>query len=300
MRAALRFQQLFSDVLARQVEYSYGEAEDSITTMVPLKQDRVGQLVELAKMIPFAGSWAWSVERFAAAIQPDQFLFRLDWLQGEPMAVTCYCRFPSEPATAEFRRAIGLARPFRWNGPDPSAVAASLGVTGPRGIAFRANHRGNLRTAVYFKSEHHVGASWTERLGALLEVCQYPAALAPIIEGHLKELYRPGPAGVVGVDDGEDGVPSAVKFDPSNVPLSAVFGFLARMSVPHRRIEALKKIAIGLRAESVTYAGVQYGREGFSGFRLYLACEPPHARHPGRPTLDAQRTLRPARRLPHY
>ncbi len=300
MSPALVFHQLFRGVLARQVEYSYSDAEDSFTTMVPLKNDLLPRVLELAKVIPFAGDWAWSVERFSGAISPDAVLFRLDWLHNEPTAVTLYCRFPSEPDTAEFQNAIDYARPFRWKGPDPSSVAASLGVMGPRGIEFRATNKGNLQTAVYFRSEQHAGASWTGRLTALLAACRYPQELASTIEGHLKELYRPGPAGVIGVDDGEDGVPSTLKFDPSNVPLNATLAFLARVGVTAARIAALRSIAIGLRAESATYVGVQYGRDGFLGWRLYFACEPTYALTPGQAAFGSQRNLRPVRRLPHY
>lgn len=300
MSPALAFHHLFRGVLERQVEYSYSDAEDSFTTMVPLKNDGLPRVIELVQAIPFAGDWAWPVERFATAISPDEFLFRLDWLNNEPTAVTLYCRFPSEPDTAEFQNAIGYARPFRWNGPDPSSVAASLGVKGPRGIAFRATDKGSLRTAVYFRSEQHAGASWTGRLTALLSACQYSHELASTIEGDIKELYRPGPVGVIGVDDGEGGVPSAVKFDPSNVPLNVTLAFLARVGVSLARIDALRRIAIGLRAESVTYAGVHYGREGFSGWRLYFACEPTYARIPGQVAFGSQRNLRPVHRLPHY
>src|SRR5581483_6819445 len=235
-----------------------------------------------------------------SAIGPDAFLFRLDWRHNEPTAVTLYCRFPSEPDPAQFQEAIGYARPFRWNGPDPACVAASLGVAGPRGIAFRATDKGHLRTAVYFRSEQHAGASWTVRLTELLAACQYRQELASTIEGHLKELYRPGPIGVVGVDDGEGGVPRALKFDPSNVPTNVALALLARVGVSASRIEALRRIAIGLRAESVTYAGVQYGQEGFSGWRLYFACEPAYARAPGQVAGGSQRNLRPVRRLPHH
>jgi hypothetical protein len=300
MSPALVFHTLFRRVLAREVEYSLSEADDSFTTMVPIKSDLLARVIELAEVIPFAGEWAWSVERFSSAINPDAFLFRLDWRQNEPTAVTLYCRFPSEPNTADFQKAVGYARPFRWNGPDPSAVAASLGVPGPRGIAFRATNQGNLRTALYFRSEQHAGASWTGRLAALLAACQYPEELGCTIEGHLKDLYRPGPAGVIGVDDGVGGVPGALKFDPSNVPLGATFGFLLRIGVSATRIAALRSTAIGLRAESATYVGVQYRPQGFSGWRLYFACEPSYARIPGQLAIASQRNLRAVRRLPHY
>lgn len=300
MSPGLLFQQLFRDVLARQVEYSYCETEDSVTTMVPLKSDRLSRVFELANAIEFAGDWAWSVERFANAARPEDFLFRVDWLRDEPTAVTLYCRFPVEPDAGGFQRAIGFSRPFTWNGPDPVAVARALSVPGPRGIAFRATRKGNLRTAVYFRTEHHAGASWGERLAALLAACQYPPELASTIESDLKELYQPGPVGVIGVDDGQGGIPGALKFDPASVPSEVALTFLARMGLPAARINALRDVAIGLRAESVTYAGVQYGSNGFSGWRLYFACEPGFARRPGAAAIESARNLRPVRRLPHH
>jgi hypothetical protein len=179
-------------------------------------------------------------------------------------------------------------------------MADSLGVEGPRGVAFRATDRGNLRTAVYYRSEQHTGSSWTNRLTALLAASQYPEDLVSTIEEHLKELYQPGPVGVIGVDDGYDGVPGTLKFDPSNVPLSATFAFLARVGVSAVRIAALRTIATALRAESATYVGVQYGPQGFVGWRVYFACEPSYARLPGQMAFAFQRNLRSIRRLPHY
>jgi hypothetical protein len=300
MSAALFFQQLFRHVLARHVEYSYGETEDSFTSMVPLSDELLPRAIEIAAALPFAGDWAWAIDRFVGAVKPDEFLFRLDWLHDEPVAITLYCRFPSEPGAGEFQRAVCYARPFTWSGPDPAAVASTLGVAGPRGIAFRASNKGTLRTAVYFRSDQHAGASWTERLTGLLAACRYPEELAPTIERDLKELYRPGPVGVIGIDDGGNATPGALKFDPANVPTGVVLTFLARMGVPAARLEAIRRMAIGLRAESVTYAGVQYGPEGFSGFRLYFACEPGYVPAPGRVAIRPQRNLRPVRRLPHY
>jgi hypothetical protein len=309
MEPAFVFQQLFRDVLSRQVEYSYSDAGDTCTTMVPLRMHLVPLVVELAEAIPFAGEWAWAVARAANAIQPNEILFRMDWrvrgvasprANDEPTAATVYCRFPVEPDTNTFQAAVGYARPFRWSGPDPSAVAAAMGVPGPRGIAFRASHSGRLRTALYFRSNEHAGESWTERLTALLAACQYPAELAKMIESNLKGLYPPGPVGVIGIDEGEDGVAGAIKFDPSNVPSGIALAFLARAGVSPDRIEALRRIAVGFRADSVSYAGVQYGPRGLSGWRMYFACEPGYARRPGRTAVESQRNLRPVRRLPHY
>jgi hypothetical protein len=297
---ALVFQNLLRGVLARQVEYSFSNDADSVTTMSPVSDALVSRLSELARVLPFAAEWSWSVERFSSAVHPDAFLLRLDWLKNRPTAVTLYCRFPAEPTTADFHRALTCARPFRWHGPDPSSMAIALRVKGPRGIAFRATDQGSLRTALYFRSEQHAEGSRGGRLADLLAACQYPDGLVSRIEGDLRTLYRPGPAGVIGVDDGGDGVPRALKFDPSNVPLKTVFSFLASVGVSAARIGTLRSIAIGLRAEAVTYAGVQYGPTGFLGWRLYFACEPSSILSPAQMKITVQRNLRPARRLPHY
>ena len=98
MSPELLYYNLFRHVLVREVEYSYSDAEDSFTTMFPLQHDFLPRLGALAKALPFAGDWAWSVERFWRAVNPSAFLFRLDWASGEATAVTLYCRFPSEPA----------------------------------------------------------------------------------------------------------------------------------------------------------------------------------------------------------
>jgi hypothetical protein len=300
MSPGLSFASLFRGVLARQVEYSYSDAADSYTTMVPLHGENLPQVRDLAAQLPFAGDWSWATERFARAVQPNAYLLRLDWREHCATAVTLYCRFPGEPGAATFEAAMAHARPFVWNGPPPAGLATALGVGGPRGIAFRAGEDGRLHTALYFKSEAHAGAPWRERLPALLAVCGYPDGLASTLERDLKDLYQPGPAGVVGVNDGADGLPRAVKFDPANVPLGIALAFLAHAGASAQRIAALRTIALGLRADAASYVGVQYGPNGLLGWRLYFACEPVCAPTPGRPALDTQRNLRPLRRLPHY
>jgi len=300
MSPALRFQQVFGGVLARHVEYSYTDRADSMTTMIPLRMNRLPDVIALAEDIPFAAEWSWAIARFAAAVEPDELLFRLDWERESLTGLTLYCRFPSEPGAADFRQAMRLVRPFTWNGPDPSSVAESLGLAGPRGVAFRATSAGRRRAAVYFRSDEHAGPSWIERLPALLAACGFGQGLASTIETDLKALYNPGPVGVIGVDDGQDGVAGALKFDPSNVSLRAALAFLARTGVAAARLVDLKRIAVGLRADAATYVGVQYGPDRYEGFRLYFACEPGAARVPGRIEVSRPPHLRAVRRLPHY
>lgn len=303
--AALAFHHLFRSALARQVEYSFSDVPDRVTTMIPLCGDGVlAEVAELAVALPFAGDWSWSVRRFVKAVRPDAFLLRLDWEGPDANAVTLYCRFPAEPDDAAFFGTLAHARPFAWLGPAPSAMAAALGVSGPRGIALRVGHDESLHAALYFKSEQHVGTAWGERLATLLSACGFAPDLARSIEADLRPLYRPGPFGVVGVDSGDGrgngGTARTLKFDPANVPLATALSFVAGKGVSAARVAALQAVAHGLRADSASYVGVQYGTSGFVGWRLYFACEPPYARLPGLPTLASQRHLRAMRRGPHY
>jgi hypothetical protein len=300
MLPTLAFNQLFGDLLRRQVEYSYGAEEDTYTSMIALDRSQLDRLARWAEVLRFAADWAWSVTRFATAIVADALLFRVDWRMSVPSAVTLYCRFPTEPDSRGFANAMREARPFSWNGPEPGEVARALGLVGPRGIALRATAKGSTRTAVYFKSEAHSGEAWAERLAALLAACQYPAQLQSVIERDLKALYLPGPAGVIGLDDGGGGIPATLKFDPANVPLEAALGFLGDKQVASARIAALRAIALGLRAESASYVGVQYNRQSFAGWRLYFACEPGCCAPGAQADVRFQRNLRPVRRLPHY
>jgi hypothetical protein len=286
--------------LDRQVEYSFGEENGTFTTMTPLGNDLLPRVMEVAGALALPGEWAWGVKRFCEFVQPQTFLFRLDELNRDISAITLYCRFPTEPDDSQFHAAIRVARPFRWNGPAPSRIADALQLPGPRGIAFRTNRTGDLRTALYFRSEEHAGPSWNTRLATLLSACQYPEEFVTSIEGDLKALYTPGPAGVIGLDSGSGDVPAAVKFDPSNVPLPIALAFLQKVGVSTPRIAALTKVALGLRAESVSYIGVKYSQSGFAGWRLYFSCEPSHYVSPARINIVAQRNLRPTRRLPHY
>jgi hypothetical protein len=299
MSPALVFHRLFHRILARQVEYSYGDEEQAFTSMAPLGNDLLPKVIELARALPYAGEWGWAIERFSSFVRPDAYLLRLDWDQGEPAAVTLYCRFPEEPDDTQFQAAVKSARPFHWNGPLPSRIAGALGLPGPRGIAFRANRQEVPLTAIYFRSQEHAGPSWMARLAALLAACQYSEELAATIEADLKALYTPGPAGVIGVDDGE-GVPGALKFDPSNVSLASTFAFLRKAGVPAQRIAGLAATALGLRADAATYVGVKYSQLGFAGWRVYFSCEPPYGPTPSQPTIAVERNLRPVRRLPHY
>jgi hypothetical protein len=300
MQNMLHFHQLYRDIAARQVEYSFAQAEDEFTTMIPVSADCWPKLESLSAQLAYPGQWLWSVRRFSASVNPDAYLFRVDWARAEPVALTLYCRFPVEPSAAGFGKAMVHAKPFEWSGPDVEAISKALDTAGPRGIAFRVSARGTLRSALYYRCDLHGGRALNERLPPLLDACGYGAELSSSIEGHLKPLYQPGPAGVIGIDNGTGGVAGALKFDPANVPLPASSRCLANMGVARSRIAELERFARGLRAQSATYLGVQFNRTGLSGWRLYFACEPARVRGPDQAIIATQQYLRPAHRAPHY
>jgi hypothetical protein len=300
MSQVLAFHRLFGHVLSRQVEYSYGSEEQSFTAMVPLGYDLLPRAMELAALLEFSGEWAWAIQRFSEAVRPDTFLLRLDGPDQAASSITLYCRFPSEPDDTQFRSAVRSARPFNWNGPATSRIAEALGLPGPRGMAFRTDRKGALQTAIYFRTEEHAGPSWVARLPALLAACGYQDNLAGTIESDLKALYGPGPIGVIGLDNGSDGLPATLKFDPSNVPVARAIMFLKKIGVPASRISTLAGVATGLRAESVSYLGIKYKEDGLAGWRLYFSCEPSYCSSPAGINVAVQRSLRPIRRIPHY
>src|SRR5437879_3560917 len=70
--AVCAFQRLFRGPLARQVEYSFGNTPERVTTMIPLDGEPVlADVVAMAVALPFAGAWSWAVPRLAKTVRPD-------------------------------------------------------------------------------------------------------------------------------------------------------------------------------------------------------------------------------------
>jgi len=294
------FSQIFRAEAYSVVEYSFDAAPDRRGVMVGGKPGFLTAVQQFAAGLPFAADWTWSTQRFTELVRPDAFLLRCDCRAEEIMAITLYCRFPMEPDDNAFCRYMRAARPFTWTGPSPGAIAALLGVPGPRGIGFRVDATGDRQTALYYRVQADTGKLPPEVLPQLVRVCGLPESLAETIGADIHSLYPPGPVGVIGVDCGEDGWAKALKFDPANVPLSKALSFLGARLASVARMEELSSVARSLRAQWVSYLGAKYGAEGFAGWRVYFSVRPDLLPGPLLPRIVVERSANPTFHLPHY
>jgi hypothetical protein len=245
----------------------------------------------------FAGAWAWAMDRYVEQVRPDAFLFRVDWQGEQPLAATLYCRFPVEPDSSAFATAMRAAHPIVWRGPDPHAVASALGVPGPRGIGLRVIATGSCSAAVYFRVPDIRPAQASRVLTALVDALRLPVHLAEDVEEDLRGLSSAS-GGVVGVGvDEETG--TSLKLNPPNVPMGRAFAFLRDKGAGAERIDAIRNLALSLRADSLSYLGIRYGAHGFTGWRAYLSLETYRIAVPLQPRITLERGALPTLRLPH-
>lgn len=297
---AAEFTRIFREELCFNLEYSLDEDETRHGTMVPGKDGFMERIQRFAAVLPVVSEWAWAVRRFAEHVRPDAYLLRTDWAGSEALAVTVYCRFPHEPRDVSFFDAVARAWPMGWSGPSPQAVGETLGVAGPRGIAFRVDRSGANRTAVYYKLSEDRTWLDPETCHDLVRACGLAEELAELILADVKSLYPPGPVGVIGMDDGPGGVVGALKLDPSNVLLRTALGFLSGKGVPAVATSRVARLAEALRARWLSYLGAKYGPEGFAGWRAYFSYEPFRLAPAGSFRISSERHAVPTLRLPHY
>lgn len=279
------------------VEYSIDDDPRRHAVTVAGSAGFENQVRDFAAKLPFAAAWAWAIERFVEHVRPDSYLLRVDW-QGEcALAATLYCRFPLEPDSIKFAAAMRAAHPVRWAGPDPGAVAAALGVPGPRGVGLRVIATGSVSSAAYFRIPEIRRADGSRVLGAVNQVLQFPAPLTESIEADLRGLsYTSG--GVVGIGTDEQGC-LCLKLNPPNVATARAIEFLRVKGARSARIDAINKLAISLRASSLSYLGVRYTENGFKGWRAYLSLESYRIAAPMQPRITLERGALPTLRLPH-
>jgi hypothetical protein len=250
--------------------------------------------------VRFAGEWAWAVSQFARLARPDAYLLRVDWLGRGVQSISLYCRFPREPDDVMFAELLAAAQPFRWRGPAPHDVASVLQLPGPRGVGLRVDALRRLHMALYFRVPASVTSLEEETVERLVDVCGYPESVAESVRTDLRVLYHGRAAGVIGVDAGSDHRAAALKFNPSNVPLDQALTFLAAKGASAARLEQLGALAQTLRGSLVSYLGVRYDANGFSGWRTYFSAQPRRIGSAGVPRVVIEPNSIPTLPLPHY
>jgi hypothetical protein len=294
------FAQAFRDQAYAGLEYSYDEVESRRSMTVAGKPGFAVRAARFAASLRFAADWAWAVQQFTSFVRPDAYLLRVDSRAEEIIALTLYCRFPIEPVDSEFDASAIYLRPLQWQGPTPSRIALVLGVPGPRGIGVRVNKKGQFSTALYYAVGSPTIHLARDTLTQLVDLCGLPPHLTDTILEDVRELYNPGPVGVIGIDSAGLSSGNALKLNPANVPLDRAFKFLKRKLVPDRRITQIAQIAGSLRAIWTSYFGCKYSATGFDGWRLYFSTQPGLTSAPAAPRISVEKICRPTIRLPHY
>jgi len=294
------FAQAFRDQAYIGVEYSYDDVESRRSMTVAGKPGFAVRAATFAGSLPFAADWAWAVQQFTSFVHPDAYLLRVDSRAEEIIGLTLYCRFPIEPVDSEFEASAIYLRPLQWEGPAPSKMALVLGVRGPRGIGVRVNKRGELATALYYAVDSPTIRLARDTLPQLVELCGLPPHLTHTILEDVRELYNPGPVGVIGIDSAGVNSGNALKLNPANVPLDRAFKFLKRKLAPDRRVTQIAQIAGSLRAIWTSYFGCKYSANGFDGWRVYFSIQPGMTSAPVAPRIAIEKICKPTIRLPHY
>ncbi len=298
--SAAEFARVFRAQAYSGIEYSYDSARDRTGITVGGGPDFIPYVERFAAGLPFAVDWAWAVRNFTKFLVPDTFLLRMDCRAEEILAVTLYCRYPSEPSDTEFERAMTRLRPMRWTGPAPSRIATILGLAGPRGIGLRVDKQCNYKTALYYKLETRTAEMPPATLPDLARECGLPEEVSAAVGADIRALYPPGPVGVIGIDSADSGSANTLKFNPANVPLRAAFAYVKGKGATEARIAELANFAGSFRALWASYLGSKYNLSGFAGWRMYFSIQPASVSSASSTRLAAEKSLKPTLRLPHY
>ncbi len=256
------------------IEYSFDANLDRHGVTVRGGDGFAGVVGEFARSTPFAAQWAWAIQRFDRRVQPDSFLFRVDWCADAVLALSLYCRFRHEPSDEAYADAMQAARPHVWQGPAPGVLAAVLGVPGPRGVGFRVHRSGALRVSAYFRVDSPVTILGPDALDRLMDASSFPAEVADRILADLEQIHPVGLAGIVGVDAGSPERGHALKFNSPDVPLANALAFLSSRGAEPAALARLGIVSRALRSPSVSYLGTRYDAAGFTGWRAYFSAEP--------------------------
>ncbi len=285
---------------ASTVEYSVDGDLDRMGVMVGGGPELLDVALRVSREQTFAGDWSLAVQRLCGIVGPDALLLRCDWTAARVTTLTLYARFPQEPDDDRFQAVAHEALAGGWTGPAVQPVSRVLGVHGPRGIAMRADETGRVRLASYFQSTMPAYELPRRLATDLALACGFKERAGEDLSSELAGAFGPGAVGVVGLNPGADGVASALKLNPANVPLERAFALLRARGAPDSAIARIAGLAGALRARLLSYLGMSFGAGGFAGWRAYLTVSLGAMPRPSRPRLTFEPAAIPSLRCPHY
>jgi hypothetical protein len=279
--------------LASSVEYSVSEETGKLGTMVRGDAGVVQAIGTFVSGTVLAGDWYSAAARMFQHIGPIASLFRVDWSVGRLVATTLYLKFPQPPNGAAVAETLACARPFRWHGPSPAAVAEAVGLAGPTGIALRGSASGSGHVAVYYLVEATPGTVTQNALSRLLEAADVSCAAKVVADS--VTLAPSCPLSVVGLDGGS---PGALKLDWGEVPSRVARAVVKSKGASHGALTRFDELSNNLRARWLSYLGMKYMSTGFAGWRAYFSIEPHRYIPAGLPSMQGRE--RASARMPHY
>jgi hypothetical protein len=298
--APLAFFSAFRTELADSVEYSFGSQSQAYGTMVAGKSGFFETVKRFTESLPYAAQWSWAVDHFVKALNPDTFLFKVDWQLSTPSSITLYARFPEEIPTEDLVSLLNACRPLAWHGCSPGEVASLLDLPGPRGIGLRVGSSSQCSAAFYYRPAMSFRTFCSHKLASLLELCGLTSDHRRCVEDQVGPLCGGVEMGVLGIDTATASGPNPLKFDPPNVPLSALFDRLHQRDEGRSWLLALLPVIYHLRATHASYVGLKYSEKGLAGAKLYLAVKPGAYAVPAAPRIILPMFFHPSMRLPHY
>lgn len=285
---------------AANVEYSIDHRPDAHGITVPLHGDVRAALRSAATAAQFPGTWHDTVLRLVHTMLPDAILLRIDTDGMRIGALTAYLRFTREPDAPTLQALLATTSRLRIQPPRLDALAQALGCPGARGIGIRAAPDGKERLAVYFRVERDLQSFGKETVRQLAATAGWPDDVCAGLALDLRALHPGGSVGVIGTDIGPDGALDSLKCDPANVPLTRAIPFLQTHGADNTHVEKCFALCGTLRARTLSYVGVKYGRTGFAGWRLYFSYRQHGAARNGQPALLVDTPGSAAQRMPHY
>jgi hypothetical protein len=280
------------------LEYSVSDDLDTFGTMVRGDARILDAVKTFVAGTRFAGDWLSAASRSFQRIDPPASLFRVDWRDARPVAVTLYLKFQRAPTDSELSDLVASAAPLAWDGPSAAAVGEAVGLAGPTGIALRDTAAGTGQLSLYYLLESR-NPPGRDTLFRLMQAAQVSCGAESILADSVT-LARSCPLSVIGLDAGpaSRGAPS-LKFDWGEVPVLVARALISSKGASRGALTRFDGLANNLRARWLSYLALKYDSGGFAGWRSYFSTEPSRHLPVGRAPVQV-RDRAPGSRMPHY